>query len=155
MASALFRDPKGPVLQACERIDELQMRLSETVRQSIASLRAKIAVLFQQLMTIEPHRLLGTKAIKLNNLQNGLQNVTEGIAHKYALQLTAGENRLEALDPRSVLSRGYSITTNKKTNKVIISADDVRRGEVLITELSKGNLVESKVKKVHNVTENK
>ena len=61
--------------------------------------------------------------------------------------LTAQENRLEGLNPKSVLKRGYSITTNKKTGLLMKTVDDVRLGEHLITELADENLIESKVTK--------
>jgi exodeoxyribonuclease VII large subunit len=61
--------------------------------------------------------------------------------------LTAQENRLEGLNPKSVLKRGYSITTNKKTGLLVKTVDDVRLGEDLITELADQNLIESKITK--------
>jgi exonuclease VII large subunit len=63
------------------------------------------------------------------------------------MQLTARENRLTALNPRSVLQRGYSITTNKKTGSLVRASDDVHIGEDLITELAGENFIESKVTK--------
>ena len=54
---------------------------------------------------------------------------------------------MEGLNPKSVLKRGYSITTNKKTGLLVKTVDDVRLGEDLITELADENLIESKVTK--------
>ena len=61
------------------------------------------------------------------------------------LQLTAQENRLAALNPKSVLKRGYSITTSKRTGQVVRAADDVEVDELLVTELADENLIESRV----------
>ena len=61
--------------------------------------------------------------------------------------LTAVENRLGGLDPKAVLNRGYSITTNKRSGRLIKSLKDVKVGEVMVTELAKENLIESKVVK--------
>ena len=63
------------------------------------------------------------------------------------MNLTAQANRLEGLNPRKVLNRGYSITTNKRTGIVIKSVEDVQMEDLLITELADENLVESKVTK--------
>ncbi len=51
---------------------------------------------------------------------------------------------------KSVLQRGYSITTNKKTALLIRNLEDVRIGELLITELAGENLIESKVTNKQN-----
>ena len=63
------------------------------------------------------------------------------------MQLTASANRLAALNPKSVLDRGYSITTSKKTGSVVRDLGDVEIGDLLVTELAGENLIESKVMK--------
>jgi exodeoxyribonuclease VII large subunit len=52
-----------------------------------------------------------------------------------------------ALDPRSVLNRGYSITMNERTGGVVAAIDDVRVGDPLTTELAKGQ-IHSRVEQV-------
>jgi exonuclease VII large subunit len=64
------------------------------------------------------------------------------------LQITAAENRLQALNPKAVLERGYSLTTNQRTGKVITAAADVAAGDVITTELARQERIESTVDKV-------
>jgi exonuclease VII large subunit len=71
----------------------------------------------------------------------------KSIVHNCRIRLTAQDNRLAGLNPKSVLQRGYSITTSKKTGLLVKKADDVRLGDLLITELARENLIESKVTK--------
>jgi exonuclease VII large subunit len=66
------------------------------------------------------------------------------------MQLTATANRLAGLNPKSVLQRGYSITTNKKTGLLIRNLKDVQITDYIITELAQENLIESKVTKKQN-----
>jgi exodeoxyribonuclease VII large subunit len=61
------------------------------------------------------------------------------------MQLTASANRLAALNPKSVLERGYSITTNKKTGLLIRKLEDIQVGDLMTTELAEEKRVESKV----------
>ena len=63
------------------------------------------------------------------------------------MQLTAAENRLQGLNPKAVLERGYSITTNKKTGLLIKALEDIQVGEYMTTELAGENLIESQVTK--------
>ena len=70
------------------------------------------------------------------------------ILSKNQLKLTALENRLSALDPRSVLSRGYSITINERTGRLLTDVEQVQVDDRLMTELAKGQKVHSRVEEV-------
>ncbi len=100
-------------------------------------------------------RLLGQKNVELNNLRNSAKTAINSVFTKKQLQLTAAQNRLEALNPKSVLSRGYSITSNKKTGRVVTAAADVNIGDMLITELAGKNRIQSEVKTKTQNQENK
>ena len=53
---------------------------------------------------------------------------------------------MNSLSPLNVLSRGYSISKNKKTDKIIRSKKDVNLGDVISTKASEISF-ESKVTK--------
>ncbi|MBE0536187.1 MAG: exodeoxyribonuclease VII large subunit, partial [Phycisphaerae bacterium] len=82
-------------------------------------------------------------------LAGRLRAGTGGVFGQKQLKLTALENRLEALDPRSVLKRGYSITKNARTGRVIARAADVAVGDAIVTELAEKGTIESDVTKVN------
>ena len=150
LASAVFRDPRGPVLNATQQVDETANRLQEALRNMLAGVREKLSGFYEQLVKIEPGRLLGEKTVELTKLQNRTRTAAGNIINKLNLQLTAQENRLAGLNPRAVLVRGYSITTNQKTGRIIRKPADVEIGDIIVTELSRENLIESEVKKTHN-----
>jgi exodeoxyribonuclease VII large subunit len=83
----------------------------------------------------------------LNNLKSRTNAAIKAIVHNCRIQLTAQANRLAGLNPKSVLQRGYSITTNKKTGLLIKSPEDVQIADDIITELAEEKLIESKVTK--------
>jgi len=147
LANAVFRNPLLLVHNSLQQLDELSAELTEVVKELLTEAHSKLSTAYEQIIRIEPHRLLGYKTIVLNNLQN-LANVGINAAvNNCRMQLTAQENRLSALNPRSVLQRGYSITTNKKTGLLVRTTEDVHIGDYLITELANKNLIESEVKK--------
>jgi exodeoxyribonuclease VII large subunit len=83
----------------------------------------------------------------LNELKGrGLAAVTK-VLNSRELEITARENRLAALNPKSVLNRGYSITVNQKTGQVVRTVDDIQLGDLLTTELANDNRIESRVTK--------
>ena len=147
LASAVFRNPLLPVHNAEQQLDELSVGLADSIKELLAEARAKLHAGFQQIVKIEPHRLLGKKTVDVNNLKNRANVAIKAIINSHRMQLTAKENLLAGLNPKSVLQRGYSITTNKKTGLLVKSPENVRIGDLLITELAKENLVESKVTK--------
>jgi exodeoxyribonuclease VII large subunit len=92
---------------------------------------------------------VGAKRIETHQLASRAMAAVKSVLSKKQLQLTAAANRLETLDPRSVLDRGYSITTNQRTGKVITDAADVRVGDTINTEVARQTTIESEVKKVN------
>ena len=84
-------------------------------------------------------------------MQTRLENLVRQKIAKAELGLTASENRLAGLNPRSVLSRGYSITTNKRTGRLVRSIHDIDISDMISTEAADGNFIESSVTAKHNV----
>jgi len=147
LASAAFRSPLGPVLNAAQRLDEAVVKLEDLAKSILVGLWEKLRAFSEQITRIEPTLLLGQKTVELNNLNNQLAAATGNVINKLKLQLTAQQSRLVGLNPKSVLNRGYSITRDKKTGRVVIEPGNVEVGDLLTTELARGNLIESEVKK--------
>ena len=145
LASWVFQNPLSLVFDAQQQLDEQGVWLLEAISDVAARAREKIAACYEQVVRIEPHRLLGRKTVELNNWQNLANSVIKGIINNCRMQLTASANRLAALNPKSVLERGFSITTSKKTGLIVRSLSDIEIGDLLITELVRENLIESKV----------
>jgi exodeoxyribonuclease VII large subunit len=147
LASAVFRNPLLQVRNAEQRLDELGIRLADLIRELLFEARARLQVSYEQVVKIEPHRLLGRKTVDLNDLLNRASMSVRTVINRRGMELTAQENRLAGLNPKSVLQRGYSITTSKKTGLLVRKPNDVRIGDLLITELTDEKLIESKVVK--------
>ncbi|OHB65620.1 MAG: exodeoxyribonuclease VII large subunit [Planctomycetes bacterium RBG_13_62_9] len=145
LASAAFRNPLLSILNREQYLDDLAWSLDDGARAMLAQARKQVQDYYDQVAKIEPHRLLGRMTVELNDLKaRGLAAVTR-VLNGRELAITAGENRLAALNPKSVLNRGYSITRKKHTGQVVRTADDVQLDDVLVTELADENLVESRV----------
>jgi exodeoxyribonuclease VII large subunit len=147
LANVVFRNPLVLVQNAGQRLDEMASDLVEAMRQSVIEARQKVSAGYEQIVAIEPHRLLGRKTVELNGWQSRTDNSMRAVINNRRIQLTAQENRLTALNPKSVLRRGYSITTNRKTGLLTRASDDVQIGDDLLTELANENFIESRVTK--------
>jgi exodeoxyribonuclease VII large subunit len=145
LASALFRNPISLVQQAGQQLDELNSELATTAKRLLLEMRRKLSVIYERTVRIEPHRLMGKKAVELSNWRNRMNVGVNSVVNNCRVRLTAQANRLTAMNPKSVLQRGYSITTSKKTGLVVRAPDEVRVGDHLITELANENLIESRI----------
>jgi exodeoxyribonuclease VII large subunit len=145
LASSVFRNPLLPVHNRTQEVDDLQTTMRISVRELLAQARQKLTESYQQIVKIEPHWLLGRKMVELNNWQNLANSGIKGIINDCRMKLTAAANRLAGLNPKSVLERGFSITTSKKTGMVVRSLSDIEIGDLLTTEIASENLIESKV----------
>ena len=147
LAGALFRNPLTLVRNAEQRLDELAMDMAQVTRKRLSDAQRQVSARYEQIVRIEPHRLMGRKTVELNDWQNRADKAMRTILNNCRVQLTAKENRLTALNPKSVLHRGYSITTDKKTGLLVRAAQDVQIGDDLLTELAGENFIESRVTK--------
>ena len=143
----MFRNPISIVLAAEQQLDEITSGLTESIETVLSDAKRMLSESYEKVVKIEPHRLLGRKNLELSELQNRTNTATSSIINRLQMRLTAASNRLEGLNPKSVLKRGYSITTNKNKGILVLNNDDVAIGDLLITELAGKNLIESKVTK--------
>jgi exodeoxyribonuclease VII large subunit len=83
---------------------------------------------------------------RLDDSAISLERAIKNILEVKNLELKALSDKLMALSPLNVLARGYSITFDKLSGKVIKDAEEVAVGSELRSVLAKGNL-ESRVSK--------
>jgi exodeoxyribonuclease VII large subunit len=147
LASAVFKTPFSMVSTAAQQLDETSKELIDSAGNLFSQLNLKLDSAREKIQKIEPHRLIGDKRLGLANMASRTNSAIVEIIGKNKLKLTAGENRLASLDPRSVLTRGYSITTNSRTGRVVTKPEDVELGDEMLTELAEKKTIVSKVTK--------
>ena len=127
--------------QLSEHLHLLQRSLDD-YRKSQGHLLEKYSL---QLVSAGPQRRLGVDSTLIDNLVRRSSQAERHLLVHENYKLDSITKRLENLNPRAVLGRGYSITRLEKSG-VIISADSsVEVGEVLRTELSGETYIDSKV----------
>ena len=129
-----------------QELDDGENKLGRLVRDIMAGARERLNGYYEQVVRLEPHRLLGRKMAEVNELRSRANAAVSALLGRVRMQLTAQENRLEGLNPRAVLKRGYSITTLKQTGAVLKNAAQAQIGDTLVTELAE-NLIESRITK--------
>jgi exodeoxyribonuclease VII large subunit len=147
LAAAMFRNPLLIVQNREQSLDGIHRNLSISAKTVISQIYNRLQKHFEQLLKIEPQRLISGHKIALNSsasrLSERLQNILAGL--KINLETLAA--KVIACNPKSVLNRGYSIAKNAITGKVVTSSMDINIGDLLITELANEKTIESKVTK--------
>ena len=127
-------------------VNSMQVRLGSKMKDKLAICGGYVETVLASALFRNPQSLVQNARQQVDESQMLLTAAAGEILNRSRLKLTAVENRLSGLDPRAVLNRGYSITTNKKTGKVVSGPGDVEVGDVIITELAKEKKIESKIK---------
>jgi exodeoxyribonuclease VII large subunit len=139
------------------------LRLRQLARRKLDRETENFDALAARLARLHPRRRLDEFFQRLDDLQGGLLRhltqatrsrglVLQNLVGRFArvtpsLRLPARreklrhlEKRLNALGPEQVLARGYSITTDAATGKVLRDAANVAAGQKLKTRLAKGEV---------------
>lgn len=152
-ANELFKRPVVIIRLKDQQVDEFYSLLTDAVRRRLLSARTVLEQFVQVVMRIEPHRLIGYSALVVGELgARAIAGVTATISSS-RIRLETTASSLQALNPRSVLQRGYSLTTNPRTGSIVRTCDDVRVGDRIITELAHSNIIESHVTAAYNQTQ--
>jgi exodeoxyribonuclease VII large subunit len=107
-----------------QRLDDLQSDLSRCLKHRARHSQTVLRNLWERLHRIRPSQFLKQRREQLRQI----------------------ERRLNALGPQQVLSRGYSITTDATTGKVLRDAKKAKAGQKLKTRLNNGEVL-SRVEK--------
>ena len=158
------------VFASREFVADAPFRLQQLARRKIDREIENFDSLASRFERLHPRRKLDDALQRLDDLQSGLLRGLKTAARSRGLLLhnLAGrflrakpslalksrrenlrqlEKRLNALGPEQVLARGYSITTDADTGKVLRDAAKVKAGQKLKTRLAKGEVVSSVEKK--------
>jgi exodeoxyribonuclease VII large subunit len=156
----LFREPRTLVDEARKRLNALDVGLNRIVRSRFAHDRYRFEQLAGRWDRLRPHEILGERHERIAVLADRLERSTrqridqrprlrqfERQLHRAATRhvrqarqrLAAMERELVAVDPRQVLRRGYSYTTDA-TGQLVRSIQHVHAGDPIRTHVSDGTI---------------
>lgn len=120
------------------RLSELERMLSSTLDYRLMAARSKLNQLASSSVLQEPAHLLAMRSQELDELEIRMGHYFEKLALAQKTKLDALAGRLEILNPRRQLERGYAILT--KAGAVLTSATAARPGDELEAALADGTL---------------
>ena len=91
----------------------------------------------QQLESLSPLLSVKNQNGVVRNLYNSLFEKQQAIFRNKKQEINLLQEKLIALNPSEILSRGYSITFNEK-GEAIDNANKLDQGQIVVTQLAKG-----------------
>jgi exodeoxyribonuclease VII large subunit len=139
--------PRRRLDESLQQLDDLQARLLRQTKQGVSERRLAWHNLTTRLRQVRPKQLLKQRREVLKATQKRLRELVSIQFKNCKSSFAATESRLRLLGPGQVLARGYSITMDAATGKIIRRAKDAKRGQSLKTRVRDGE-ISSNVEKI-------
>jgi len=141
MAQRLVRlHPRRLVNERLQYLDDVDATLFRCAKQALRHSRISWQNLQQRLLRARPSQAVVQRRRLLRELERRLQ---DRIRHHIQLRrhsLTNLQARLHLLSPEDVLARGYSITTDAASGRILRAASEASAGTRLRTRLREGEI---------------
>ena len=123
-----------------QRLDDAQAGLLRCVKQAARQQRVAWQNLADRLGRVRPVLMLQQKRETFGQVERRLHEQARHRLESWRSGLGALEGRLRLLGPEQVLARGYSITSDAGTGKVLREAGEAQAGQRLKTRLKAGEV---------------
>lgn len=141
LAARLSRGhPRRRLEDRAQRIDELALTLARRASITVAGARRTFESARARLVAVRPTRSLLEARRRLERPATELSSAARRRVGACREKLERLDLRLRLLDPGHTLARGYSITTEAASGRVIREADSVPVGTTLLTRLASGRV---------------
>ena len=127
------------------KLHDLNSNLFNNFQKYTLSLNEKL--LSFNLRLKNPKKIIDEMRLKLDDYAVRLNNITNFYIKTKKLQINGIQRRLEALNPKAVLQRGYSITRTYPQKNIIIDSSEIKENDLLETILFKGSIITRAEKK--------
>jgi exodeoxyribonuclease VII large subunit len=133
--------PRRKFNERLQRLDELQSSLLRCTKRGTKRQRLVCRNLSERLLRVRPAVLLKQRREVLRQETERLHEQIRHRMREWKTRLGTIETRLRLLGPEQVLARGYSITMDAETGKVLREAKAVVKGKRIRTRLKNGEII--------------
>jgi len=132
--------PRRRVAEQWQHLDELQSALSRSARQSWRLHQTAWSNLRQRLARLRPAGVIAQRRQTVQEWARRLAARPRAAWEDRRARLGTLRARLELLGPENVLARGYSITLDEGSGRVVRAEAETRAGQRLRTRVHKGEV---------------
>jgi exodeoxyribonuclease VII large subunit len=120
--------------------DELQLAVSRGARRQLQKLRLAWQTRRERLGRVRPGRMLALRREALDGRQRRLGEQARLFLRNLRQRSASLHARLQLLGPEQVLARGYSITLDAASGRILRAAAETAPGQKLKTRLKTGEV---------------
>lgn len=133
-------DPRRVLLARRDRLARVEQRLGQLLAQRFRKIETRLSGLFSRLERRSPAQRVHLSTQRLSTAHLRLDRAIGQSLKAKSDRLSALEAQLRVLGPESVLARGFTITLDKATGRVIRTAAEAKPGDELSTRLADGEI---------------
>ena len=128
-----------------QRLESINAKISGVVEDRVRYEYQKLENMGDNIALLQPlNKIKQNKTLLKHSFSTIIKIISEKLKNTNE-KLNSHKKYLENLGPSQVLSRGYSIAIDKKTNKIIRSSNAIRKGERFYLRTFKGSLEAEKL----------
>jgi exodeoxyribonuclease VII large subunit len=139
--------PRRRLDESLQRLDDLQTALLRQTKRGVSERSVAWKNLVSRLRQVRPKQLLKQRREVLMAAQKRLCELARAQFRNCKNSFAATESRLRLLGPEQVLARGYSITMDAASGKVLRDAKKIIAGQKLKTRLKAGEMFSEAINK--------
>ncbi len=132
--------PRRQLQQRMQRVDDLCDELIQGGREFLKQQGVQLGNLSDRLVRARPSKVLKDRNKELEQQKRQFNDIAKRRMEQLKRDVEAFNDRLRLLDPKNIVSRGYSITTDAKTGRILRSAKKTHSGQTIITQMSDGDI---------------
>ena len=123
-----------------QRVDDLCDELIQGGHEFLKQQNVRLRNLSDRLVRVRPSKILKDRNKELEQQKRQFHDIVNGRMGQLKRDVEALNDRLRLLDPKNIVSRGYSITTDAKTGRILRSVKKTHSGQTIITQMSDGDI---------------
>jgi exodeoxyribonuclease VII large subunit len=132
--------PRRRVQESLQRLDDLHAGMTREIKSRLRERQVRWRHLAERLGRVHPAQQLKRRGEALDLTRRRLQDLSAMRLEKFRNTFRNLDNKLRLLGPEQVLARGYSITMDEATGRILRDAAAVKRGQRLKTRLKSGEV---------------
>ncbi len=136
----VFRRPTDRINQIRQLLDDRQRTLTFSVTNRLQNATTRLGRAMARLGEKHPRHRVVLHAQRLDELRTRMTRAMSQLNERRMARIVTLDTQLRALSPEAVLKRGYSMTTLKKSGKLVRAALQVKTGDRLITRFADGTV---------------
>jgi len=132
-----------------EYLDNAHYTMYSNILNKLKYIKEKLNQIKSRPFFVNPENIYKDKLNKVNSIKDNLNNAMKLYLSYKTSDLRGAKERLEGVNPKRVLKRGFALLKNKN-GKIIKKVEDVKLGEEIVSQFDSGTLYSSVTRKEKN-----